>query len=98
MKRNSLREFRLDHVLQRFVGNNLLSDVVSFNTVHKMFFYFSMARQREAIHNKMPKPKFGLVLWVVDSKSKLSRFVYITSHVTLQVQSNTENVNSFLQL
>ena len=57
-----------------------------------------MARQREAIHNKMPKLKFGLELWVVDSKSKLSRFVYITSHVTLQVQSNTENVNSFLQL
>ena len=31
MKRDSVWESRLDHVLQRFVGNNLLSDVVSFN-------------------------------------------------------------------
>ena len=31
MKRDSVWESSLDHVLQRFVGNNLLSDVVSFN-------------------------------------------------------------------
>ena len=52
-----------------------------------------MARQMEAIYDKMPKPKFGLEPWVVDSKLS-----YITSHVTLQVQSNAENVNSSLQL
>ena len=57
-----------------------------------------MARQMEAIYDKMPKPKFGLVPWVVDSKLKLLRFLYITSHVTLQVQSNAEKVNSSLQL
>ena len=57
-----------------------------------------MAQQRETIYDKMPKPKFGLEPWVVDSKSKLSRFVYITSHVTLQMQSNAEKVNSSLKL
>ena len=57
-----------------------------------------MARQMEAIYDKMPKPKFGLEPWVVDSKLKLLRFLYITSHVTLQVQSNAEKVNSSLQL
>ena len=57
-----------------------------------------MARQMEAIYDKMPKPKFGLEPWVVDSKLKLLGFLYITSHVTLQVQSNAENVNSSLQL
>ena len=57
-----------------------------------------MAQQRETIYDKMPKPKFGLEPWVVDSKSKLSQFVYITSHVTLQMQSNAEKVNSSLKL
>ena len=57
-----------------------------------------MARQRETIYDKMPKPRLGLEQWVVDLKSKLSQFVYITSHVTLQVQSKAENVNSSLQL
>ena len=57
-----------------------------------------MAQQRETIHDKMPKPKFGLEPWMVDSKSKLSRFVYIRGHVTLQVQSKAEKVNSYLQL
>ena len=64
----------------------------------KNVFYYPMARQRETIHDKMPKPKFGLAPWVVDLKSKLSRFVYIRGHVTLQVQSNAEKVNSSLQL
>ena len=57
-----------------------------------------MARQWEIIYDKMPKPRFGLEQWVVDSKSKLSRFVYIKSHVTLQVQSDAEKVNSSLRL
>ena len=38
------------------------------------------------IKNKMPKPKFVYGYWVVDSMSKLSRFVYIKSHVTLHVK------------
>ena len=69
-------------------------------TVHRKFFYYFKAQQRETIHDKMPKPKpkFGLEPWVLDSKSKLSRFVYIRGHVTLQLQSNAEKVNSSLQL
>ena len=112
MKRDSVWESRLDHVLQRFVGNNLLSDVVSFNNQRAQrpentwedtsqyieSFYHSIAQQSETIQDKMPKPKFGLEPWVVDLKSKLTQFVYIRGHVTLQVQSNAKGVNSSLQL
>ena len=39
-----------------------------------------MARQMEAIYDKMPKPKFGLEPWVVDSKLNFCGF--FTSQVT----------------
>ena len=45
----------------------------------------------EIIFNKMPQPKFGS--WVVEAMSKLSRFIYIKSHITLHVKCNAENVN-----
>ena len=77
---------------------NALKILEKINHSTENVFYYSMARQRETIHDKMPKPKFGLAPWVVDFKSKLTQFVYIRGHVTLQVQSNAKGVNSSLQL
>ena len=48
----------------------------------------------EIILNKMPQPKFGS--WVVEAMSKLSRFIYIKSHITLHVKCNAKNVNWML--
>ena len=42
----------------------------------------------------MPEPKFGS--WVVEQMSELSRFIYIKSHVTLNLKSNAEIVNWML--
>ena len=48
----------------------------------------------EIIYNKMQVPKFGS--WVVEPMSELSRFIYIKSHMTLHVKSNTYKVNWML--